>query len=117
MFIFGSYIFFKLDTTPIPWFDLLLWLIMAVCTTIMFTTEELFLIATLAKMVPSKAQAFSGGARLSFSRIGATVGLLSAPFTFEYLEMSCIVMFGVSILLTFLLMLRKKQVRYPVPIF
>ncbi|XP_066926528.1 uncharacterized protein [Clytia hemisphaerica] len=117
IFIFGAFLFFKYDTWHLTWLDSILWFIGAFCVCIIFTAEELLLISTLAKMVPSQAQSVSQGIRQASARLGAAIGLFSAAFTFQHLNYFCPFVFFVSILLFLLLVIRKRHFCEPVPIF
>ena len=117
IFRFGTFLFFKYDTRHNTWLDSILWLITAFCGSITFTAKEIFLINTLAKMVPSQAQAVSEGIRQAAARSGAALGLFSAAFAFKYLIYFRASVFSVSILLILLLIIRKKHLCNPVPFF
>ncbi|XP_066936592.1 uncharacterized protein [Clytia hemisphaerica] len=115
--LYGIFMFFKLDQGNFIWLDSTLWLVETLCTSVMYMGEELFLIGSLAKMVPSNVQAFAQGVRLIFSRFGAALGLFTAAFTFHRLEYFCPILFGVAILLALLLVVRRKYFCNPVQIF
>ncbi|XP_066922713.1 uncharacterized protein [Clytia hemisphaerica] len=113
-YLFGAFLFFKLDRTQIFWVDCLIWFFTCFCGSIVFATEELFLVTTLAKIVPSKYLAFAAGIRLAFARSGAALGLFSAAFTFQYLIYFCLVIFVVAMLLCSLVIFRRKHILNPV---
>uniref|UniRef100_A0A7M6DLX6 Major facilitator superfamily (MFS) profile domain-containing protein n=1 Tax=Clytia hemisphaerica TaxID=252671 RepID=A0A7M6DLX6_9CNID len=117
MIIFGAFFFFKFDTWHIIWLDAFLWLVTCLCLSIIITAEELFLITTLAKMVPSQAQSISEGIRLASTRLGSALGLFTATFTFQHLNYFCPLVFFICILLILLLIIRRRQFYEPVPIF
>ena len=74
---------------------------------------DIFLMDTLAEMVPSEIQSYSESVRITSSRAGAAVGLFTAAFTFQYLLEFCLLCIGVTFVLMLFFILRRKQFQNP----
>ncbi|XP_066923775.1 uncharacterized protein [Clytia hemisphaerica] len=111
-YTFGIFLYFRL-VKNIEWINVALWVIYPFMMSTVVFVDELFTMSVLAQMVPSKIQAFSESVRLMFSRLGATLGLFTAAFAFEYILYVCPSCMVISLVLMFFLIWRKKHFQYP----
>ena len=90
-----------------------LWTLYTFCFSVTALMEEIFLINTMARLVPSSVQAFCECIRLSASRTGAVLGFLTAAYSFHYLQYVIIGYLTISWIVMLLLMWRKRQFQNP----
>ena len=106
------YIIFKL-LHPNQTISIVLWTLYTFCFSISSLMEEIFLINTMASLVPSSVQAFGESVRLSASRTGAVLALLTAAYSFHYLHYVCVGYLTISWMVMILLLWRKRQFQNP----
>ncbi|XP_066936387.1 uncharacterized protein [Clytia hemisphaerica] len=111
-YTFGIFLYFRL-VNNIEWINIALWVIYPFMMSTIVFVDELFTMSVLAQMVPSKIQAFSESVRLMFSRLGATLGLFTAAFAFEYILYVCPSFMAISLVLMLFLIWRKEHFQNP----
>ncbi|XP_066924052.1 uncharacterized protein [Clytia hemisphaerica] len=94
--------------------NIVLWIIWGTLFAIVVIMDEVFLVGVMAKMTSSKVQTFSESLRLSMSRFGALLALLTSAALFEWIEYVCGVGVIVSLLTLVILIKRRKSLRAPV---
>ena len=94
--------------------NIVLWIIWGTLFAIVVIMDEVFLVGVMAKMTSSKVQTFSESLRLSMSRFGALLALLTSAALFEWIEYVCGVGVIVSLLTLVILVMRRKTLRAPV---
>lgn len=108
-----SYIFLKNFHQVSVSVDVCLWAMFCVLFACQIIYEDVFLVNAIAKMVSSKYQTFADSIRLSFSRLGALSGMLSAPFLFKYLTIAGLIVIGIILSGCFILVVRRKTFQNP----
>ena len=108
-----SYIFLKNFHQVSVSVDVCLWAMFCVLFACQIIYEDVFLVNAIAKMVSSKYQTFADSIRLSFSRLGALSGMLSAPFLFKYLTIAGLIIIGIILSGCFILVVRRKTFQNP----
>ncbi|XP_066921343.1 major facilitator superfamily domain-containing protein 8-like [Clytia hemisphaerica] len=93
--------------------SILLWIGYTLWFAIVIIMEEVFFINTMSRLIPSSIQAFSESVRLSFSRAGAVIGLLTAAFSFHYIHYVCAGYLVITGIVMVLLIWRRKRFQHP----
>ena len=103
---------FKLYHTNLI-FNIILWVLYGILNAVVIVMEEIFLIGVMAKMTSSSVQVFTESIRLSATRTGALLALLSAAALFPYLHYFCTCVAVLTFMGTLLLMYRRKSLQSP----
>ncbi|XP_066915308.1 uncharacterized protein [Clytia hemisphaerica] len=109
---YGCFLYFSLKIKHKYGLDVFIW----ACYSFGVASMELmdiFLMDTLAEMVPSEIQSYSESVRVTSARAGAAVGLFTAAFTFQYLLEFCLLCIGLTFVLMLFFILRRKQFQNP----
>ena len=75
--------------------------------------QEVFPVATLAKMVSSTHQVFADTVRLTVYRLGALLAMASSALVFQDLDVVAPIHGLIMVLLCFLLLIRRKSFQEP----
>lgn len=94
--------------------NMALWTVWGTFFAIVVIMDEVFLVGVMAKMTSSKVQTFTESLRLSMSRFGALLALLSSASLFQWVEYVCGVGVVVCLLTLVLLVRRRKTLKSPV---
>ena len=94
-------------------FNVFVWVIFAVFNALALTIEEIFLIECMARMVSARIQTTVESIRLSFSRIGALLALLTSAYLLQWIEIVGSLFAGLAFLGAIMLIVRRKTLREP----
>ena len=94
-------------------FNIVLWVLYGILTAVVMVMEEIFLIGIMAKMTGSSVQTFTESIRLSATRTGALLALLSAAALFPYLHYFCTSVAVLTFMGALLSMYRRKSLQSP----
>ena len=109
----GIFIFFKFYYKIHLALNVVLWITWGTLFAIVVVMDEVFLVGALAKMVSSNVQTFSESCRLSMSRFGALIALLTSAILFQWLVYTCLAAVAFSVLAVALLLWRRKTLSSP----
>lgn len=93
--------------------NIVLWIIWGTLFAIVVIMDEVFLVGVMAKMTSSKIQTFTESLRLSMSRFGALLALLSSASLFQWVEYVCCAGVVVCALTLVMLIRRRKTLKAP----
>ena len=107
--IFGSMKLFHQNL----YLNILLWIVWGTLFAIVVVMDEVFIIGILAKMTNSNIQTFNESLRLSMTRAGALVALISSGMLFQYVEYLCFAGIIFCVITFFLLVWRRSFFQNP----
>ena len=93
--------------------NIVLWVVWGTLFAIVVIMDEVFLVGVMAKMTSSKIQTFTESLRLSMSRFGALLALLSSASLFQWVEYVCCAGVVVCLLTMVMLIRRRKTLKSP----